>query len=62
LRAKITSGDLPAGSPLADMSTLADEFGVSKRSVAWAVGSLVAQGFVSMGPGGYQVLAIVDRS
>lgn len=60
LRAKISSGDLPAGSPLPDVSALAAEYGVSVRSATWAVGSLAAQRLISMGPGGYQV-TIADR-
>jgi len=60
LRARIVSGDLPASSPLPGVSELAGEYGVSKRSAAWAVGSLVAQGLISMGPRGYHVAAEVQ--
>jgi len=55
LRAKIASGELRAGSHLPDMPALAGEYGVSVHSATWAVGSLAAQGLLSMGPRGYQV-------
>jgi GntR family transcriptional regulator len=55
LRDRIISGDLRAGGPLPAVSALADEYGVSRRSATWAIGSLVVQGLISMGPRGYRV-------
>jgi GntR family transcriptional regulator len=51
LRARITSGDLPAGRALPSRERLADEYGVARGTVERALSVLREQGLVATTPG-----------
>ena len=62
LRARIVSGDLPAGRPLPSETTLMQETGLSRGTVKHAARLLVEEGWVRTSPGrGHFVIPADER-
>src|SRR5215475_14350802 len=63
LRAAITSGALAPNARLPSSRTLAKDFGVARNTVDWALGQLVADGYVvrRRGAGSFVVERLPER-